>query len=99
MRQGAAQALGKAVKAYKDDQSLITELELVMREAFDNVQNQPTESHRYGDLSSKLMDGIFSKDLLPLQIRIEILNTVIGIPNAPRQLFICKKTPALCMLL
>ena len=53
VRQGAAQALGKAVKAYKDDQSLIKELELVMKEAFDNVQNQPMESHRYGDMSSK----------------------------------------------
>ena len=52
VRQGAAQALAKAVKAF-EDKDLLTELEVAMKEAFDNVQNQPQESHRYGDLSSK----------------------------------------------
>ena len=50
VRQGAAQALGKTVKAYGDSQ-LAQELIDMMGSAFDEVKNQPVESHRYGELS------------------------------------------------
>jgi hypothetical protein len=53
VRQGAAQALAKTAKAYTADHELVTELKDAMLKAFGRVQEQPVESHKYGDLSSE----------------------------------------------
>lgn len=54
VRQGAAQALTKAVKAFKaHDDSIVSELVAEMENCFAGVKDQPTESHKYGDLSSE----------------------------------------------
>jgi hypothetical protein len=53
VRQGAAQALAKTAKAYTADHELVTELKNAMLKAFGRVQEQPVESHKYGDLSSE----------------------------------------------
>ena len=48
VRQGAAQAIGKTVTI---NEAMIGELVDLMSRNFDNVQNQPVESHKYGNLS------------------------------------------------
>ena len=53
VRQGAAQAIGKSVKAYyhEQDQQHAGFFINLMSESFQDVTNQPVESNKYGDLT------------------------------------------------
>ena len=52
VRQGAAQAIGKSVKAYyQQDQQHAEFFINLMSESFQDVTNQPVESNKYGDLT------------------------------------------------
>ncbi len=52
VRQGAALSLAKTLKAYSYEYELKEELRSTIASALDAVEQQPVESHRYGDLSS-----------------------------------------------
>ena len=55
VRQGAALAIGKTVKVYGTDKEdpMVQEIVSLMTQTFENVQNQPVESHKYGNLSQE----------------------------------------------